>query len=538
MSARQQRQSRIIDLFHSPGVARDQVMLMAFPFTLKGKAKQWMKRLSVGSITTWKLFKQAFLDEYRPPLKIIKQIESIRNFKQKLNEPLHCSWERFTKSLFSCPEHKLNEHEQLRIFYQGLEAERDYGPMIDRDEFLSLHLSLCRCVDRHVSENVRREWNLSRNYPRILSHEVRMAQHKYETPMEGRISNLEETLNNFIKESRIRQKESENIVWGIKKTYDQTFKTQASSIKKIEIHLGRITKIIQDRETDSLPSSTENNPKGLANAITTRSRLNYKPLKNPLENITTSQEKLATKETTIKSGEKGPDNPRKSMKSYDHSIPFPRRLKKEKEKEQFRKFFENLQQLSINIPFFEALEQMPKYAKFMKDLLARKGKTEETSKITLNERSSAVLLNKIPFKEKDPGSFTIPCVIGKMGIDKALADLGANISLMPYSMGIAENVIVKIDKFIFPVDFVVLDMKEDHKILIILGRPFLATTHAMIDVFNKKISFKVGNETIMFDIEKSMKFSTPEDDECLSIDMVDKVVSNLVHEILPSSPLD
>ncbi|GKC00246.1 hypothetical protein Tco_0986382 [Tanacetum coccineum] len=208
---------------------------------------------------------------------------------------------------------------------------------------------------------------------------------------------------------------------------------------------------------------------------------------------------------------------------------------------------------------------MPKYAKFMKDLLARKGKIEETSKITLNERCSVVLLNKIPFKEKDPGSFTIPCVIGKMGIDKALADLGANSSLMPYSMyarldlgelkptrmcielankstqypkGIVENVIVKFDKFIFPVDFVVLDMKEDHKIPIILGRPFLATTHAMIDVFNKKIYFKVGNETITFDIHKSMKFSTLEDDECLSIDMVDKVVSKHVHEILPSSPLD
>nr|GEV14071.1 retrovirus-related Pol polyprotein from transposon 17.6 [Tanacetum cinerariifolium] len=77
---------------------------------------------------------------------------------------------------------------------------------------------------------------------------------------------------------------------------------------------------------------------------------------------------------------------------------------------------------------------MPKYAKFMKDLLARKGKIEETSKIVLNERCSAVLLNKIPFKEKEIGSFTIPYVIGKVGIDKALADLGANISLMPYSM--------------------------------------------------------------------------------------------------------
>nr|GEU88867.1 hypothetical protein [Tanacetum cinerariifolium] len=241
------------------------------------------------------------------------------------------------------------------------------------------------------------------------------------------------------------------MVWGIKKTYEQTFKTQASSIKEIEIHFGRIAKIIQDREIGSLPSSTEINPKGLANAITTWSGLNYKPPKNPLENITTSQEELTTETTITK------------------------------------------------------------------------------------------------------------------GIDKALADLGANISRMPYSMyarldlgelkptrmcielvnkstqyprGIAENVILKIDKFIFPVDFVVLDTKEDHKIPIILGRPFLATAHAMIDVFNKKIYFKVGNETITFDIEKPMKFSTPEDDKCLSVDLINNVVSDIVKEILPPSTLD
>ncbi|GKE17821.1 putative nucleotidyltransferase, ribonuclease H [Tanacetum coccineum] len=179
------------------------------------------------------------------------------------------------------------------------------------------------------------------------------------------------------------------------------------------------------------------------------------------------------------------------VESYIPPISFPGRLKKEKEKEQFRKFFKKLQQLSINIPFVEALEQMPKYAKFIKDLLSNKAKFEETSKVTLNERCSVVLLNKIPLKEKDPGSFTIPCTIGRVGIDKALADLDASISLMPYSMfvrlelgelkptrmciemenkstqypmGIAENVIVKIKKFVFPVDFVVQDKEEDFRV--------------------------------------------------------------------------
>ncbi|GJX24963.1 hypothetical protein Tco_0231259 [Tanacetum coccineum] len=99
----------------------------------------------------------------------------------------------------------------------------------------------------------------------------------------------------------------------------------------------------------------------------------------------------------------------------------------------------NLQQLDINIPFIEALEQMPKYAKFMKDLLSRKGKGSEESKIILNEQCSAVVLNKVPPKEKDLGGFTIPCVIRQSEITRALADLGSSISLMPCSMFLPLN---------------------------------------------------------------------------------------------------
>ncbi|GJU15827.1 ribonuclease H-like domain-containing protein [Tanacetum coccineum] len=220
----------------------------------------------------------------------------------------------------------------------------------------------------------------------------------------------------------------------------------------------------------------------------------------------------------------------------------------------------NLQQLHINIPFIEALEQMPKYAKFMKDLLLKGGKESEASKIILNEQCSAVVLNKVPPKEKDPGGFTIPCVIGQSRIKRALADLGASISLMPYSMflqlnlgdlkptrmcielankttqfpkGIAENVMVKIDKFVFPVDFVILDMEEDHIIPIILGRPFLATAHAMIDVFNKKISFEVGDEIITFNLEKSMRFPPYDEDTCHFADIIDLSVIESIKEILP-----
>nr|GEV04786.1 hypothetical protein [Tanacetum cinerariifolium] len=142
---------------------------------------------------------------------------------------------------------------------------------------------------------------------------------------------------------------------------------------------------------------------------------------------------------------------------------------------------------------------------------------------------TTLLDDAIPPKEKDPGSFTLPSYINNLCSNKALADLGASISVMPFSTyinlclgklaptnliveltdrtvkhpkGIAENKLVGIDKFFFPVDFIVLDMPEDIKTPLILGRPFLFTTHAKIDVFKRKITLRVRNDKFMFKSEK------------------------------------
>ncbi|GJZ87770.1 DNA-directed DNA polymerase, partial [Tanacetum coccineum] len=215
----------------------------------------------------------------------------------------------------------------------------------------------------------------------------------------------------------------------------------------------------------------------------------------------------------------------------------PVESEEEKEEAQYKKFLEYLKQLHINLPFIEALAQMPKYGKFLKGLLTNKARLEEACTITMNERSSTVLLNKLPSKEKDPKSFTISCDIGQLHINNALADLGASISLRPYTMyeklrlgepkatkmsleladrsiqypkGITKNVLIKVDKFVLPIDFVILDMPEDSRVPIILGRPFLATARAMIDVFNKKIKLRVGDDedtTVPVNIEREHLYS-------------------------------
>ena len=118
---------------------------------------------------------------------------------------------------------------------------------------------------------------------------------------------------------------------------------------------------------------------------------------------------------------------------YKPPILFPQRFAKSKNEGQFKKFVELLKQLNITIPFTEAITQMPSYAKFLKEILSNKKKIEDNETVTLTAECSAIIQNNMPPKLNDPGSFSIPCVIGKFVIDNGLCDLGASVSLMPLS---------------------------------------------------------------------------------------------------------
>ncbi|GKB96090.1 hypothetical protein Tco_0982227 [Tanacetum coccineum] len=187
-------------------------------------------------------------------------------------------------------------------------------------------------------------------------------------------------------------------------------------------------------------------------------------------------------------------------------------------------FLENLKQLHINLPFIEALAQIPKYAKFLKGLLTNKARLEEACTITINERCSAVLLNKLLSKEKDPWSFTIPYNIGQLHINNALADLGASISLMPYMMykklGLGEPKATRMS----------LELAN--------RKTFLATARAMIDLFNKKITLRVGDDEVIFDVDQSIKRPPAKDDECYGVDDSDDTINAEAQELLASDKYD
>ncbi|GJW05178.1 reverse transcriptase domain-containing protein [Tanacetum coccineum] len=223
-------------------------------------------------------------------------------------------------------------------------------------------------------------------------------------------------------------------IWDFQTTNEILFKKRNKSLIELRFGVQELLKVINNTLTIDCK----------VKGVTTRGgKTTTQDAQNDDTNVHTEEPQAVNQDELVESNEVlTNDQPPKvskpvaqpSNKIETPPIPFPQRLRREKEEAQQKKFLENLKQLHINLPFIEALAQMPNYAKFLKGLLTNKARLEEACMITMNERCSAVLLNKLPSKEKDPGSFTIPCNIGQLHINNTLADLGASISLMPYTM--------------------------------------------------------------------------------------------------------
>ncbi|XP_075083240.1 uncharacterized protein LOC142166992 [Nicotiana tabacum] len=201
-------------------------------------------------------------------------------------------------------------------------------------------------------------------------------------------------------------------------------------------------------------------------------------------------------------------------------------MKREKLDNQFAKFLEILKQIHINILFTDALLQMPSYAKFFKEILSSKRKLEEVSVVMLTEKCSAILQNKLPQKLGDPGSFTIPCTLGGVYIEKALCDSGALINLMPFP------IFKKLDLGEMKDKGVSLQFADQ-------SRPFIATGRAIIDVHQGQLILRVDEERVIFDMQKILRFS--EDDtssSCFSIDMINNLIDKFKDDQLISDSME
>ncbi|XP_049373329.1 uncharacterized protein LOC125838305 [Solanum verrucosum] len=213
-------------------------------------------------------------------------------------------------------------------------------------------------------------------------------------------------------------------------------------------------------------------------------------------------------------------------------------------------------------PQLEELLEMPGYAKFMKELITKKMSLEyETIEV---HSCNVIMTNESITKREDPGAFTIACTIGMLQFAKALCDLGASINLMPYAIykqlglgepkattirlfmddrsikhhvGILHDIMVKVDRFIFPTNFVILDCEIDTEIPIILGRTFLVTGRALVDIEGGKLKFRVNDNEVTFNSCKSMK--QPSNIHVVSTeDVIDEAVASVSHLMCKNEPLD
>ncbi|XP_024024964.1 uncharacterized protein LOC112092621 [Morus notabilis] len=332
--------------------------------------------------------------------------------------------------------------------------------------------------------------------------------------------------------------------------------------KEIKSQITKLTEALTVQERGRFPSQAQSNLRGQhmaqtsnnegqnikeVNAISTRSAMNFD---TPSTSTTTSsnEESAQDKEEPTKIPVK---------------VPFPQALRPAgKVPKNQSEILEHLTQLKSDLPLLHVIKQVPAYAKVIKDLCTIKRKHHVKKTAFLTKEVSAVIEQKTPPKYKDLGCPTISCQIGTHEFDQALLDLGSSVNLMPYSVysqlglgeikptsivlqlagrsikrprGIVEDVLLQIDKFYYPMDFLVLDTQSvvnmESSIPIILGRPFLATANALINCRNGLMKISLGNMTLevnIFHIQKQPR----DDKKCHQTFMIDTLVEE---EVLPQS---
>ena len=379
------------------------------------------------------------------------------------------------------------------------------------------------------------------------------------SPVEQAILNLSKVVGNFVEEQKGTNVQLAQRIDTVESTLNKKIDGLESNLNQkidnLQYSITNINKWLEGQERGRFPSQTLPNPKGIhevgsgmdevKSIITLRSGKEVdQPLPKPVEESRQGEE-MQSKHILLEED---------TMK-YRIPPPFPQALRGKKKETQQAGILELLRQVKVNIPLLDLINQVPAYAKFLKDLCTIKRGLGIEKKAFLTEHVSALIQSKYPVKYKDPGSPTIPVNIGGNCIKKALLDLGASVNLMPHVVylqlglgelkptpitlsladrsvkipkGIVEDCLVKIDKFYYPVDFVVLDTapssNEPNHVPIILGRPFLATANAIINFRNGLMQLTFGDMTLelnIFNLNDNLKLLEPENpitDEVVSID--------------------
>ncbi|KAJ8764186.1 hypothetical protein K2173_005114 [Erythroxylum novogranatense] len=375
----------------------------------------------------------------------------------------------------------------------------------------------------------------------------------------------------------------------------EQWETKAENINSYVTQLSNNMSENQAKSSGSIPSNTVMNPKSL-NVIALRSgkQVRFKPQEEdeiceeddesepvppPKEKSKRSESvreeellkerKQASKSkgTTLESSNdqaKDGESSQQAGKGEEvsiHDLPFPNSYlmsKRLKEKQHEKEIIDLFGKVEVNVPLLDLVKRVPAYAKYLKDLCTSKRKFRPNERVQVSSNVSALFKPQIPVKCQDPGSFTVPCTLGKVTIGRALLDLGAAINVMPKSVyealgvksikatsvvlqladrsfrhpvGIIEDILVQVKGLVFPADFYVLDMSTEvvQDTSLILGRPFLRTASTMISMKEGKITMEVGDQRVSFNMYEAMKHPN-EDYSLLGVNMIDLIEENACHK--------
>ncbi|KAK4729759.1 hypothetical protein R3W88_022747 [Solanum pinnatisectum] len=421
--------------FTFKNVSQESIWLRVFPLSLTGEFNKWLAKLPNNSITSWEELVVAFYTRFFPPSRVMKLRDEIQSFKRQEGEPIHETWVRFKKILLKCPTHRLPNDLLLQYFFRSLDS-----------------------VNKGVVDQLVRGGIMLQPFEValfLLDEMTRINQAWYSQEGSGGSPRVNDLL------SRIFDKVegSDDLLKGMKDDFSSLNSkviSHAYAIKTLEGQLSLLS-------TKFKPNITrECDDRGLA--IVTRSKKvaigkvmgNEDAQKNE-EGERMEEQEFLIHQNIAKEQQKEVDRhvqiPKVMQPLPKIPQPFPQRLKKQNEDEKFKKFLSMFKTLSITSPpthFVEALLAMPGYAKFMKELVTKKRSLDfETSDVSHSSTSMRLLM-----------------------IDRSIK----------HPIGLLHDILVKVDRFIFLADFVILDCQIDDEIPIILGRPFLATGRALVDV--------------------------------------------------------
>nr|GEU81104.1 reverse transcriptase domain-containing protein [Tanacetum cinerariifolium] len=453
-------------------VPNDAIKLMLFPYSLEGAARIWYEKEPPNLILTW--------DDL--------------TFGE--------AWERFKEMLRAYPHHGFSKLTQIDTLYNGLnEQDQDSLNAAAGGNILS---KTTREALKIIENKSKVRYSRSKSNVSRVNTNYRESSSKTDDRIDklaDQISNLVEIVNKqVITPASAKAVEKTCVICGGAHAYYDCIATDSNHHSVC---------VVTASTSGTLPSNIVPNPKGEMKVVTTRSGLAYEgpsiPTNSPIEKVV----KRETEETMDK----------------EHP---------------------NCQGGTAHI-------QPP-------SLLTNKDKLFELAKVPLNENCSAMLLKKLPKKLRDPGKFLIPCDFPGIDVCHALADLGASINLMPLSIwkklslpeltptqmtleladrsitrpkGVAEDVFVKVRKFHFPTDFVVVDYEADPRVSLILGRSFLRTGRAIIAVYGEEITLRVNDESVTFNLYKTMRYSLTYDDNSVNrVDVIDIACEEFVQDLL------